>query len=77
MAFLAVDPMHSDTVTFYAREDFSNNTCVTTHYIERGDITALRYYIKNYMDTTITNRRPDTPANLIIDSVPHNYEPTF
>ena len=77
MAFLAVDPMHNDTVTFYVRKDFSNNPCVTTHYVERGDITALRSYIKNYMDTTVTTRRPDTPANIIIDRVPDDYEPPF
>tara|TARA_B100000989_G_C19351704_1_gene389388 strand:- start:351 stop:656 length:306 start_codon:yes stop_codon:yes gene_type:complete len=48
-----------------------------THFIKRGDTTAQRYYIKNYMDTTIKNKRPDTPAKLIIDPIPKDYIPDY
>ena len=46
-----------------------------THFIRRGDNHSLIYYIKAYMDTTVKNKRPDTPAKLITNSLPSGFVP--
>ena len=61
---------------FNTEEEETDITNIT-HIIKRGDIIAQRYYIKNYMDTNIKNKRPDTPAKLIIDPIPKNYLPDY
>ena len=48
-----------------------------THYIDRDDEFALLYYIRKYMDTNISVRRPDTPAKLIMNTIPKDYKPIY
>ncbi len=55
--------------------DEENDDKNITHLIQRGDINSLRYYIKSYMDTTVNNKRPDTPAKLIINPIPKDFVP--
>lgn len=77
MAFIPVDKRYCDTVSFYIRPDFSDNPGIVYEYITRGDELSLRYYIKEYMDTKVSIRRPNTPAKLIIQSIPHDYQPIY
>jgi hypothetical protein len=67
-----------DVISFYVRSDFTNHdNMVISHYIKRDDIYALPYYIKLYLDTNKKDRRPDTPATLIIPKVPPDYLPEY
>ena len=88
-----------DEVSFYIRDDFSDNLDLSnvlinftnfsddenendeikniTHYIPRGDINSLRFYINTYMETRVKDKRPDTPAKLIINPIPKNYVPKY
>lgn len=77
MAFIIPDYDNCDIVSFYTRKDFSDNAYIISHYIDRNDKFALLYYIKEYMDTKVSIRRPDTPSNLIIESIPKDYEPVY
>ena len=93
------EPMNDncDEVSFYIRNDFSDNIDSSnvifnfsdfsdeetdndniknvTHYIPRGDINSLRFYIRSYMDTRVKDKRPNTPAKLIINPIPKGYIP--
>tara|TARA_B100001057_G_C22804712_1_gene932889 strand:- start:618 stop:908 length:291 start_codon:yes stop_codon:yes gene_type:complete len=91
------EPMYDncDEVSFYIRNDFSDNIDSSnvifnfsdfsdeetdniknvTHYIPRGDINSLRFYIRSYMDTRVKDKRPNTPAKLIINPIPKGYIP--
>lgn len=75
MAFILPDYDNLDRVTFHIKKHFSDNPCIISHYIDRRDNFALRYYIKRYMDTDIAIPRPDTPAKLIVPAVPKWYSP--
>jgi hypothetical protein len=77
MAFILHDHDHDhlDRVTFHVKKYFSDNPCTITHYIDRRDEFALPYYIKKYMETNVAIRRPDTPAKLIVQTVPKFYSP--
>lgn len=78
MSFILPDFDDCDVINFYIRPDFTNHPTMTiSHYIKRGDIVALRYYIKLYLDTNKKERRPDTPATLIIPKVPSDYYPEY
>ena len=79
-----------DTVSFYIRNDFNDNfkdtmnfcsleqeKIIVTHYIERNDIFSLIYYIKKYMDTSVENKHPDTPKNLIFNKIPKDFIPKY
>ena len=83
MAFIIPDADYCDEVIFHLRDDFRcdvNNIIESrTHYIERGDQNALIYYINRYMDTNINKdeKRPNTPAYLIMPKIPKNYQPFF
>jgi len=65
MAFVISD-IESDLVTFYRRRNFADVDQTTYEYIERGNVDMLRYYIMKYMDTTVKEKRPDTPHKLIM-----------
>lgn len=75
IAFILPDYQHCDLVTFHVRKDFSDTPCNVTHYIDRRDKFALHYYIKEYMETNVAVQRPDTPAKLIVQTVPKDYSP--
>jgi hypothetical protein len=77
MAFILPDYDNCDIVSFYVRKDFSNKQYIMTHYIDRDDEFALLYYIRKYMDTNISVRRPDTPAKLIMNTIPKDYKPIY
>ena len=65
MAFVISD-IESDLVTFYRKKYFADIDQSTNEYIERGNSDMLRYYIMKYMDTTVKEKRPDTPRKLIM-----------
>ena len=69
------DDDNFDIVTFHTRQDFNDYPCNISLYLERGDILALRYHIKFYMDTDVKIKRPDTPMQIIIDPTPKDYIP--
>ena len=74
MDFLVPDYKYCDLVHFHIRNDFSDKLeGIITRYIDRRDRYALLHFTKEYMDTNVTVKRPDTPAYLIIDSVPNDY----
>ena len=76
MNFYFEDYDDYDLVTFYIRRDFSDTEIMSaTHYIKRGDELCKRYYIKQYMDTNKKNKRPETPAKLILEHLPKEYSP--
>ena len=83
MAFIFHEVGPCDEVTFYMRKNFRSELNFdrqqVSHFIERGDSTALIYYIKKYMDTNIKseNKRPDTPMNLIMPRISKLFEPLF
>ena len=77
MAFVLPDYDNCDIVSFHIRKDFSDKQYIITHYIDREDQFALLYYIRQYMDTNVVVRRPDTPAKLIIASIPKDYIPPY
>lgn len=69
--FLEYTPSDSE------EEPEDDNLFSITQYINRNNNLDLRYYVKLYMDTTITERRPDTPAVLILDPIPPGYVPSI
>lgn len=69
MAFIIPNDENSDKVTFYMRKTFTEYDLKISELIERGDRYTLIHYIKSYMDTKKTEKRPDTPANIIMPSV--------
>jgi hypothetical protein len=75
MAFVLPEYEHCDRATFHVRVDFSDLPGTFTHYIDRRDGFALPYYIREYMNTNVATRRPDTPARLILEHVPNDYKP--
>ena len=77
MSFLVPNYDLCDIVSFYIRKDFSDSPCIMTHYIDRTDPFALLFYIKEHMDTNVSIKRPDTPAKLIVNSVPEDYQPSY
>lgn len=78
MSFILPNFDNCDVISFYVRPDFTNHdNMIISHYIKRDDIFALRYYIKLYLDTNKKERRPDTPATLIIPKVPPDYLPEY
>jgi hypothetical protein len=77
MAFILPDYDNCDIVSFYKRNDFSDGNCIISQYIDRTDPFALLYYIREYMNTKVSIRRPDTPAKLIMEAIPKDYEPIY
>ena len=81
MAFICYDFQNCDEVSFYMRKDFRDELNVPRrqehHMIERGDTNALLFYINKYMNTNVFNKRPDTPAYLIMPKIPSSYTPLF
>lgn len=78
MSFILPNFDECDVISFYVRSDFTNHdNMIVSHYINRNDIFALRYYVKLYLDTNKKERRPDTPATLIIPKVPPDYLPEY
>lgn len=67
-----------DKVTFFIRPDFSDlKVTPDSHYIKRGDKLSLRYYIKQYLDTSKKEKRPDTPSKLILQRIPRDFSPKY
>jgi len=77
MAFVVPDFINCDIVTFHIRKEFSDNPRIISHYVDRYDPYALLYYINEYMNTNVSIRRPDTPAVLIMEKPPEDYNPLF
>ncbi len=77
MAFILPNYDNCDIVSFYVRKDFADKQYIMTHYIDRDDKFALLYYIRQYMDTNVSVRRPDTPAKLIMAALPKDYTPAY
>jgi len=77
MAFITPNYEECDEVSFHTREDFADRSSTVIHFIKRGDERALQYYIRKYMDTHIKQKRPDTPAKLIIPFISKTYTPPF
>ena len=78
MSFFLPEFKDHDTVTFCIRSDFSDVSAISvTHYIKRGDELCKRYYIKQYMDTNKKDKRPETPAKLILEHIPKDYYPDY
>ena len=67
---------YEEILTMFDEDDGIDNKSIT-HTIRRGDDNTLRYYITRYMDTSIENKRPDTPAKLIIEHPPNDYKPDY
>lgn len=77
MAFVIPNYNICDHVHFYMRKDFADINCIESHWIERGDTNALLYYISTYMETRVKDKRPDTPALLIMDRISEDYNPPY
>lgn len=68
MAFVFYDEDDKvDKVSFYMRKDFRDEgDMIVTEFIERGDTTTKLAYIDKYMNTKVKEKRPGTPAYLIL-----------
>ena len=68
MAFVFYDEDDKiDKVSFYMRKDFRDEgDMIVTEYIGRGDTMTKLAYIEKYMNTNVKEKRPGTPAFLIL-----------
>lgn len=81
MAFIVPDTNISTKVSFYMRKDFRDDVpfdnYYISHYIDKGDQLSLIYYINKYMNTKKFDKRPDTPAYLIMPQIPKSHIPPY
>lgn len=66
MAFVFYDRDEYDLVTFYQRKDFRDEDNIVHEYIKRGDTASKLNLIEQHMNTKVKEKRPGTPAFLII-----------
>ena len=81
MAFIIPDTGICSKVSFYMRTDFRDdipfNNYVVSHYIENGDQQSLIFYINKYLNTNVIEKRPGTPAFLIMPNISEFHSPPF
>ena len=62
MAFVYPDNDYCCKVTFHMRKDFRDDISkereLRTHYVDKGDQESLIYYINEYMNTNVKDKRP-------------------
>lgn len=81
MAFVCPNNEYSSKVTFHMRKDFRDDIHfdreLVTHYVDKGDQESLIYYINKYMNTYVKEKRPSTPAFIIMPQISKNYNPPY
>ena len=81
MAFVFPDNEYSCKVTFYMRKDFRDDINfdreMKTHYIDKGDTESLIFYINEYMDTNVNEKRPGTPAYIVMPQISPYHLPPY
>ena len=81
MAFICPNTDYSSRVTFYMRKDFRDDILfdrdVRTHYIDKGDSDSLIFYINKYMNTNVKDKRPGTPAYIIMPEISEYHSPPY
>lgn len=81
MAFIIPDTSVYSNVSFYMRRDFRDdipyNNYIVSHHIENGDQESLIFYINKYLNTNVTEKRPGTPAFLIMPNISEFHSPPF
>ena len=80
MAFV-VPSSNSCKVSFHMRKDFRddiyNKREIRTHYIDKDDNESLIFYINQYMNTNVKDKRPDTPAYIIMPQISAYHIPPY
>ena len=80
MAFV-VPSSNSCKVSFHMRKDFRddiyNEREIRTHYIDKDDNESLIFYINQYMNTNVKDKRPDTPAYIIMPQISEYHIPPY
>lgn len=66
MAFVFYDRNEFDLVSFHQRKDFRDEDNIVYEYIDRGDTASKLDLIDKHMNTKVKDKRPETPAFLII-----------
>ena len=66
-------------VSFHMRKDFRDDIDTMReehiHYIDKGDQESLIYYINKYMNTNVKEKRPGTPAYIIMPQISKHHIP--
>lgn len=81
MAFVYPDNDYCCKVTFHMRKDFrddiNNERELRTHYVDKGDQESLIFYINQYMNTNVKDKRPETPAYIIMPQISSYHIPPY
>ena len=80
MAFV-VPSSNSCKVSFHMRKDFRDDIYdereIRTHYIDKDDNESLIFYINQYMNTNVKDKRPNTPAYIIMTQISAYHIPPY
>ena len=81
MAFVYPNNEYSCKVSFHMRKDFRDDIDfdreIRTQYIDKGDQDSLIYYINQYMNTNVKDKRPETPAYIIMPQISSYHNPPY
>lgn len=81
MAFVYPNDDYCCKVTFHMRKDFRDDISkereLRTHYVDKGDQESLIFYIIQYMNTNVKDKRPETPAYIIMPQISSYHIPPY